>query len=152
MNWRSGLSFPLISMLVVLLGACADARDLSKEGIESPIRAAADRPAGQGDGDGDSGGSGEPGDGEGDDQGDGMEGTEAPTPPCGNGDEGCDPDNLGGETCESLGAGTGDLACDPITCTFDMSMCTEQGGGTGGTGGGANGFFGGQQSPDEPPQ
>ena len=88
-----------------------------------------DMPAG-GDGDGDPGGDGDPdpttttGDGD-------------PPAMCGNGiiDDGeqCDGGNLGGFTCVDLGYDGGTLACDMITCTFDASGCTNDGGTTGGT-------------------
>jgi hypothetical protein len=60
-------------------------------------------------------------------------------PLCGNGEiddnEQCDGSNLGGETCASLGEGDGTLMCLPNTCMFDVSMCTQVGGGSGGYGG-----------------
>lgn len=46
--------------------------------------------------------------------------------------EQCDGDRLQGFDCASLGLSGGTLDCDPITCTFDTSMCTGNGGGTSG--------------------
>lgn len=46
--------------------------------------------------------------------------------------EQCDGAMLQGFDCGSLGLGSGTLACDPMTCTFDTSMCSGGGGGTGG--------------------
>jgi hypothetical protein len=46
--------------------------------------------------------------------------------------EQCDGDRLQGFDCASLGLSGGTLGCDPITCTFDTSMCTGNGGGTSG--------------------
>ena len=55
---------------------------------------------------------------------------------CGNGvvdiGEQCDGDDLNGFSCTDLGYDGGDLACDPVTCTYDASGCTTDGGGTGG--------------------
>lgn len=55
---------------------------------------------------------------------------------CGNGvvdiGEQCDGDDLNGFSCTDLGYDGGDLACDPVTCTYDASACTTDGGGTGG--------------------
>ena len=92
-----------------------------------------DMPAsGDGDGDGDP----DPTTGDGDPDpttsGDGD-----PPAMCGNGiiDDGeqCDGGNLGGFTCVDLGYDGGTLACDMITCTFDASGCTNDGGTSGGT-------------------
>jgi hypothetical protein len=46
--------------------------------------------------------------------------------------EQCDGANLQGFDCASLGLGAGTLSCDPVTCTFDTSMCSGGGVGTGG--------------------
>jgi hypothetical protein len=46
--------------------------------------------------------------------------------------EQCDGAMLQGFDCGSLGLGAGTLGCDPVTCTFDTSMCSGGGGGTGG--------------------
>ncbi len=55
---------------------------------------------------------------------------------CGDGQvapgEQCDGAMLQGFDCGSLGLGSGTLGCDPMTCTFDTSMCSGGGGGTGG--------------------
>jgi hypothetical protein len=50
---------------------------------------------------------------------------------CGNGvmdpGEACDPKLPlpATATCMAIGKGTGTVTCNPITCTFDVSMCSE---------------------------
>jgi hypothetical protein len=47
----------------------------------------------------------------------------------------CDPGVQTGYNCAIFGMGTGPISCDPISCTFDTSMCSANGGGVGGMGG-----------------
>jgi hypothetical protein len=135
------------AVLALAFSACGVSSGLSDEPQGNLPGALSDNmdpgsdPAGDGDGDaGDGDGDGDAGDGD-SATGSGM--PDEPPPPCGDGTETCNPDDLGGETCQSLGAFGGTLACDPVTCTYDMSMCI--GGGANAGGGGTGGFFGGQQ-------
>jgi len=89
-----------------------------------------------GDGDGDPTTSGD-GDGDATTSGDGDgDATTTGAGDCGNGmvdiGEQCDGNDLNEFTCTDLGYDGGDLACDPVTCTYDASGCTTDGGNTGG--------------------
>ena len=108
---------------------------------EVPPDMPAETGSASGDGDGDPAGDGDgdptTGDGDGDATGDGDgDPTTTGAGECGNGvvdiGEQCDGDDLNGFSCMDLGYDAGDLACDPVTCTYDASGCTTDGGTTGG--------------------
>lgn len=103
--------------------------DLPEETGDGGAEETGDDPAATGDGDGDSGtGDGDPSTGD----GDGDPGL----PVCGNGmiepGEQCDGGELNGISCTDLGYTGGSLGCDPVTCTYDASACTADGGDGGG--------------------